>query len=215
MEVADWDKGLPLDFLALVAKTGSIKDMQCMRAVSKTWQQGFELGVTSISISSPSHPVLPTSLQAVQRFPWLESLDIGNSTTNTQYLSSLGSFRHLKNLQLGHSAGPLQAWTLETRLMNSDLGRLRGMQLKALHLAKCELLTDAGVEALQGMPLSTLDLGGCFRLTDASLKFLKGMPLTNLVLRGSIARRSTLEYLRGLPLTCLDLGPKPRTEGIV
>lgn len=35
----DWDKGLSIDVLGLVA--GSGKDLKSMRGVSKTWQVGF------------------------------------------------------------------------------------------------------------------------------------------------------------------------------
>ena len=45
-EVPDWDKGLPPDVLALVAKAGGMEAMKGMRGASKNWQQGFELGVS-------------------------------------------------------------------------------------------------------------------------------------------------------------------------
>lgn len=46
----DWDKGLPSEALALVAKARGTDNAKKIREVSKTWQQGFDLGVTGIKI---------------------------------------------------------------------------------------------------------------------------------------------------------------------
>lgn len=35
----DWDKGLPPDVLALVAKAGGLEALKGMRGVSKAWQE--------------------------------------------------------------------------------------------------------------------------------------------------------------------------------
>lgn len=54
----NWDTGLTADILGLVAKAGGIKEMAVMRQVSKTWKQGFELGVSGITVSFEA-PMLP------------------------------------------------------------------------------------------------------------------------------------------------------------
>lgn len=56
--VADWNKGLPLDVREVVAKAGGVKEMQMMRRVCKTWQQGLDLRITTIAITSMRHPPL-------------------------------------------------------------------------------------------------------------------------------------------------------------
>lgn len=48
MEDPDWDKGLPTDVIALIARSVYMGETAVMREVCKTWQQGFELGVSSI-----------------------------------------------------------------------------------------------------------------------------------------------------------------------
>lgn len=73
---ADWDKGLPSDVLAMVARAGGITEMKAMRGVSKQWQEGFELAVVSIKASLKT-PSLPR--EVALRFPVLTSLDVGET----------------------------------------------------------------------------------------------------------------------------------------
>lgn len=85
----DWDKGLPLDVLSLVAQTLGMNQMKIMRGVCKTWQQGFEMGVTGIKITSLGHPALPSGLELAQRFPGLTMLDLGKRAISTEWLEEL------------------------------------------------------------------------------------------------------------------------------
>lgn len=98
----DWDSGLPPDVLALVAKAGGVSDTKSMREVSKSWQQGFELGVTGIAIVHTEHPVLPPVLEVAQRFPGLTRLDLSRSATNAARLGNVRVLPKLESLVLGH-----------------------------------------------------------------------------------------------------------------
>lgn len=114
----EWDKGLPQDVLALVAKAGGVEVMKSMRGVCKTWQLGFELAVQGITINSPDHPTLPSGVEFGQRFSGLTKLDIGHSAAETAllWLENLRVFPRLVGLCLGehngiHYAGPRSlAW---------------------------------------------------------------------------------------------------------
>lgn len=97
----DWDTGLPQDVLALVAKAGGGLEMKGTRGVSQSWQDGFDLGASSLSIHEVGHPVLPAGLIAGQRFAGLTKLDLGHSAVNPAWLENLGGFPNLECLVLG------------------------------------------------------------------------------------------------------------------
>lgn len=186
MKGVKWDKGLPLDVVAMVAKVGGCEEMKEMRAVSKRWQQGFELGVTAIKILNPEDPLLPSiGSEAVRRFPRLAKLDLGGSGVETSWLPALRVFPNLINLSLGRKLGrDLTPGSLAQRLVDADMGHLRGLRLAFLDLSWCGSLTDAGLEALGGVALSGLSLCGCSGLTADGLACLRGLPLTHLDIGG-------------------------------
>lgn len=124
--VVDWGEGLPPDVLALVAKAGGIQHLKSMRGVCKAWQQGFELGVTSIAILKLYHPVLPPGLQAAQRFPELSLLKLGKSGTSQEWLVTLSAFPKLRGLILGVQTAALHTGRrLGDRLLDADMIHLQ------------------------------------------------------------------------------------------
>lgn len=229
MESVDWEKGLPPDVLPLVAKAGGLPDMKSMRGACKTWQEGFELGVTGIGVSILS-PMLPDGGLAARRFPMLARLDVGNSSAAESWLQTLAAFPKLSSLVLGYKADSASRLSLSRCLSDAGLGLLRGLPLAHLDLSGCaqltpgdltvlrgmpltslsvhrvEKLTDAGMDGLRGMWIRALDLTDCECITDAALECFRGMPLTKLGLKR--CRQLTpggLECLRGMPITALDL----------
>lgn len=216
----DWDKGLPPDVLALVAKAGGLSQMIGMRGVSKTWQLGFELGVTGIRVSQLD-PLLPEGTAAFCRFPVVQKLNLRDSATQNAWLQTLRVFPKLNSLVLGYTTRTTSGYSsskvasplsLTRRLSDAGLAFLRGLQLEHLDLSGCTLLTSDGMAAvLQGMPLTSLNLNGVPPVTDAVLQSLKGAPLQTLDLEADLDPDDSqmtdagLEALRGMPLTWLSL----------
>lgn len=208
----DWDKGLPPDVLALVAKAGGLEAMKQMRGVSSQWQEGFELGVNRIKVFLKG-PLLPRGGKAALRFPMLSSLDLGDSATDEAWLESLHAVCKLGSLVLGKDEELL--WVditkkLGGRLTDAGVQHLRGLALTNLHLGVfrgTDELTDVSLEALAGMPFTSLDLSWCSALTADGLQLLRDMPLRRLVLKecSTFLSEGGPEQLRGLPLTSLDL----------
>lgn len=204
-EAIDWDQGLPLDVLALVAKAGGLSDMQAMRSVSKSWQQGFELGVGGITLRK----ALPLLNFTAQRFPGLTHLDISGSTVPEAWLQSLRVFPKLNSVALGCQSFKERSkiGCLGSRLTNAGLDHLHELPaLTRLGLSFRDRLTSLG--PLVGMRLTALDLTICQRLTPVALVTLKTMPLTELSL-DSIAFRDgqdlSMDFLRGMALESLNL----------
>lgn len=163
----DWDKGLPTDVLVLVANAGRFEKMKAMRGVCKSWQLGFELGVTGISLNS-LYPLLPEDgTEAARRFPMLCKLGLGKSKTNIKQLEALKAFPRLASLALGSTPniGSFDPWSTRVRVDDASLSELIQFQgLTHLDLSWCIRLTDLG--ALGGVPsLTSLDLQGCKELT--------------------------------------------------
>lgn len=208
MEDVDWDKGLPSDVLALVAKAGGVNIMKSMRGACKTWQHGFELAVTGIKVH-PEDPVLRLGDGAAHRFPRLTILDVGESQAHVGDLQGIQGFSNLRKLVLGNATGYSPPVDLSSRVTNESMIYLRGLSLRDLSLRGCCNVTDAGMESLRGMSLVALSLSGCSQLTPGALDSLAGMPLAKLdLLRcfGVLTNHKGLEGLRGLPLTNLSLG---------
>lgn len=126
----DWDTGLPTDVLALVAKAGGIQQMKIMRSISKSWQQGFELAITSLAITKLEHTVLPPGVAAGHRFPCVACLKLGYSAVDTEWLENLGAFPNLDSVTLGGLSASLGPF----------LGFERGLALR---------LDDAAMRHLQ------------------------------------------------------------------
>lgn len=179
MKRVDWNRGLPEAVLPLMANLGGVKDMKVMRGVSKSWQEGFNLGITSIRISSAE--VLPDGLlKGAQHFPELTRLDLRDlrvpKDTTLKMLQALQTFPKLDSLFLGSALGSLPSEHLPITLRE-----LRGMQLKLLDLSGCNHLSDAALtECTHEMQLSSLVLSGCCKLTPAGLECLRGMSLFEL-----------------------------------
>lgn len=217
MESIDWDKGLPPDVLALVAKAGGLSAMKDMRGVSKTWQEGFELGVTGIRVS-PLDPVLPDGGIACRRFPMLTMLDVGDSSADEAWLQTLRAFPKLSSLVLGYSKPLASHKSLARRLSDTGLALLHGLPLVHLDLSHCTQLTPRGIRsAIRGMPLTSLILHGVGKVTDAGMESLRGMPLRVLDLsvgdnhidQSDHITDEGLACLRGAPLESLDLAAYP------
>lgn len=198
-----WDNGLPAEVLALVASLGGIVDLKAMRAVSKTWQTGFELAVKGIIVPNIS-PVLPEGEELVARFPELANLNIGASHVNLEqsWLQNLAAPRKLRCLTLGSSEFSISSFA--SQVTSASLANLQGLPLTSLDLSHCQRLTS--LEALQGMPLTHLSLRSCKTLAHASLEALQAMPLASLSLDfcGQLGPPA-LDWLRGLPLTSLSI----------
>lgn len=231
MAGVDWEKGLPPDVLGLVAKAGGLKEMMGMRGACKTWQQGYELGVTAITIHFED-PVLPLGAEAAQRFPGLKVLSIGDSRTEVGDLQGLRALPNLDTLILGkmrisevvfgglaermNNGGMMRLHGLPLthlglhgcrNVMDWGMGWLRGMPLRLLDLQSCPGVRDEGLNVLKGMQLEGLTLTSCQNLSHVALDCLRGAPLAKLNLWGcsGILRDEGLERLRGFPLTSLGL----------
>lgn len=217
---ADWAEGLPPDVLALVAKAGGVPDMKAMRGVNKTWQHGFELGISGIKVPCNSSWLRGDDVAG----PRLAALDLAgiNFWHGDDRLKNLRSLPYLQSLKLRSSS-----W-----LTDAGLKHLGGLPLTHLNLSRCPNITYAQLYNLRKSPLTHLDLRGnawvsesslqklkglrlaslylswCPNITVASLKYLRGMPMTSLKLFscGEIVSDAGLEMLRGLPLTSLTLG---------
>lgn len=207
MQSPDWDTGLPPDVLALVVKCSGGNAVKEMRGVSKTWQQGFEIGVTAIKLRSLDTPLFPSGEELARRFPGLTKLDLWNSSLDTAWLANLRAFPKLDSIILGSWLADPPIGSLTARLKDFDLQHLQGTRLRHLDLSYCRSLTDAALEPLRGLPLSSLHLRKCVRPTAAGLECLEGMPLTRLDLCRCFqtATYGLFEHLRGLPLTSLAL----------
>lgn len=232
----DWDDGLPLGMLALVA--GGRDELKQMRLVSKNWQAGFEESVTKIKIKKAGPPLAgPIS----ERFPLLASLDLAESRLDLYgQLSCVQGLKKLAVLNLGSrfSCLPMQ-------LFDSAAQLFQGLPLVTLSLEGCTVPNKLSFKHLMALPLTSLDLSCCtfdeiglkyisrlplrhldltkesggfpFVLKDSSLVLLRALPLTSLVL-GNWQNLTAigLEHLKGLPLASLDLRmcPKVKNAGL-
>lgn len=129
----DWDKGLPTDVPALVAKAGGVKELKSMRGVCKAWQEGFELGVQGIKILGPDYPALPLGLEAARRFPGLTKLNlVYTSPESKSCLENLRSFPRLSNLILGNGVSTYPA-CLPMELDDADMAHLQVRKCQCTH----------------------------------------------------------------------------------
>lgn len=212
-QVVDWDKGLPLDVLALVARTWKLDpNMKGMQSVSKTWQQGFDYGVSQIAICYEIDPEKsPFRADSAQRFPGLTTLNLGPSEPAPEareridaILVNLRGFKKLHTLVLGLE----KEETLEcirSSVSDSWIQHLEGMQHADLNLARCSRL-QGNLEALHGMPLTCLNLTHCTGLSDACMESLRGAPLKYLYLGHCAWLSDTgMAALSGLPLVILKM----------
>lgn len=171
----DWDEGLPLDVLALVAG-GALKlsKMKAMRGVSKTWQRGYEIRLTKLTIRKAG-PIPNSMEQLAERFPALTSLDLGKSLLPPIRLARLASLKNLVILNLGERCpeeyGVYRWREPETGQLAGDLNTLeplQGIPLQSLSLYGCKCLLGSALAPLNGMPLATLDLSLCSGLSPSS-----------------------------------------------
>lgn len=213
MAKTGWDKDLRPFVLELVAKLGGPKSMKGMRGVNKTWQQGFDLGITHLKIHLQD-PILPSKnpLQAALHFTNLATLDIGESRVHESWLQCLAGLPHLLTLRLGSEITfPLKYLpesSLTRRLTDSGLAALSGSPLTRLDLSNCHRLTPKGLQCLRKLPqLAHLNLWNCTRgsWTDAILEDLQGLPVTDIFLEGgSGLTEACLGLLAAMPLTRLS-----------
>lgn len=110
----DWEKGLPLDMLALVATLGGLHETNAMRGVCKTWQHGFESGVKSIKIKFGAK-MLPSGGKAAQRFPALGSFIVEEGDPEEE-----GSFPGSWAPRVYHDDAFGRSGSLERRLQIED-----------------------------------------------------------------------------------------------
>lgn len=183
----DWDKGLAVELLALIAMEGGIKGMKAMRLVCKTWQQGFELSVTSIKVHF-GNPYLHWMGDTALRFPAVTNLDLGECYAQGANIWRVHDFPILNSLILGAEGGPALFRSYDT---------------------VSRLSADRLLQPLYGLPLTSLDLRGCNNLTSGELGVnLQGMPLTHLDLRDCkwVLNEAGFQAISELPLTSLNLG---------
>lgn len=167
-EDIDWDKGLPSDVLALVAKAGGNSDMKVMRGISKTWQQGFELAVTGITLDY-EYPFIPPEEEPAPGWfgPSCQPRRPKGASANPLFLTAV-RFPRLTRLALGKCAAD-EAW-LETlrafpNLKSLDLGLGRDTSVVFFRQYFTFRLTDTGLRHLRGLPLTNLGLSFCDQLT--------------------------------------------------
>lgn len=207
MEVSevDWEKGLPIGVLALVAR--GAEELKVMREVCKTWEEGFECSVTTIRIGKEG-PLPPPTL--CERYPALTCLDLGESFIDENALAILGNLKKLISLILGATQrDPRKFWDLEDgqlakEFTGTGLEHVRGLSLQTLSLSGCANLS---LQPLNGLPLTSLSLYNCYKLmrTDASWEFLRGLPLTSFDAGETNIDDNVSEYLRGKQLTSLNI----------
>lgn len=207
----DWDQGLPLDVLALVA--GGSNLLKAMREVSKTWQKGFDYSVTKLRVG-PEGPLLPLGGGVFcERFYAVTLLNLERSLIAEADLAHLAGLNRLRILQLGNPVGLNRNLNvLSHRLTANGLRLIRGLQLNWLCLG-CSLLRDRDLRKLKELPLTALELSWCGKLTGEGLKYLEGMPLISLRL-DTFKQLVDCEVLRSLPLTRLQLAQWPNLESL-
>lgn len=199
---------LPLDILSSIA--GGKNALTAMMGVCHSWKQGFENSVSRIKVPRAG-PLLPCNGKLADHFPWLTSLDIGDSLMNEVSLGdSLLGLKHLTTLALQPKDIPITKETLRQTLgwqmTGAGLSSLQGLPLAKLVLRDCKHLRDANLRHLQKLHRISLDLGNCERVSGAGVENLSTMPLTDLWLdRLSLLRGSDLQHLSGLPLARLFL----------
>lgn len=211
----DWDQRMPLDVLAAVA--GGRNDLKAMRLVCHGWQAGFERSVSSITVSRKG-ALLPEAASLAQRFPWLSSLDIGDSQMDESFLGQLNRLPRLRTLTLGRSSvlrGSESSFA--ERLTDTGLKSLWHLPVTSLDLNGCEAVTDAGLKHLYWMgQLKTLNLSGMVNITTKGLfiTFVISCHLISSLSLGGCDLKSVYEdglqfVLRWKPLTSLDIEDCP------
>lgn len=192
----DWDKGLPTDVLALLARGSDA--LKAMRAVCTSWKTGFDCSITTLKVSCHG-PALPHVTAISERFPMLACLSLEGYPLCAAEAKALRGIRSLARLILGGEHDMVQP-------SDAVLKQLTGTPLTDLSLRNFGKLSDNSLGFLQGLPLSSIDLRGCPKLTDNAVEVLRGIPLTSLCLEARSLSSSGLEPLRCLPLTSLHLG---------
>ena len=193
-EKPDWDKGLPLDVLAHIARGSDLA--KAMRGTSKSWQAGFEASVSSIRVGFEGLS-LPPSEALLQRFQQLTMVDIGSCNSDHAAFGALEGLPRIAQLVVGlrgHRTGfpaPLREGdppepphgTLALRLNNLGSVPLIGPGLTHVDLSGCAALQDLALASIRGVQLTSLVLGPSNRVTSKGLAHaLEGMPLTSLYL---------------------------------
>lgn len=199
----DWDKGLPVDVLALVARGSNA--LREMRGVCKTWQEGFDLSVTGVSVRGN-----PDLERLVQHFPEMTNLKLGLCSRRVQshLLKELAGASKLGSLSLGNE-GRRESGFGVCFASDTVFKQLARLPLTSLNLQGCtEVRVCYFWPELRELPmLTSLSLEGYCRTTDWRLGELRGMSLTDLNLQGCYWLLPTdLESLYELPLTSLRLG---------
>lgn len=89
----DWDQGLTIDVLALVA--AGRDDLKAMRGASKTWRAGYELSVSTVHVDADG-PNFPVAF--AQRFSGLKSVVMQKGPKNADQRQILMSVNRLNSL---------------------------------------------------------------------------------------------------------------------
>lgn len=224
----DWDKGLPLDVLSLVAKGSKYIDhLKAMREVCKTWQKGFEGSVAGIRISKG--PLLPLGAEIfAERFYGLTLLDL--SCLRSRVISEGDQAHRLRLNRLGLldlESPSGQKINLVSELSQQvtavSHGIVWGVQLKWLCLVRglhlnwlrlgASLSSDKDLKELRGLRLTALEMSDCQKITGEGFCYLKDMPLTRLDLY-RMENLSDLSALHSLPLTRLSLQQCPMLDNL-
>lgn len=214
--IPDWEKGIPLELLALVACLGGHPKMKAMRGVCKQWQQGYEQGTTGLTVSYKDSLCRgpPVPVDFYELFQGLASLHLGDSCVAEADLAQLSSLRQLQTLSLGtqsnSSALDFPLGALFTRLRGSCFRFLEGLSITDLNLRACKRVVSAELVYLRDLPLTKLDVSGCTgHLThQEGADFLWAVPLASLDVLG-LQNQSVLEIVAGMPLTSLNMSEYP------
>lgn len=99
----DWDKGLTIDILGLVARGRN--DLSVMRLVSHTWKAGYEASVRGIWFRNQRGLPPPPIGSMAERFPRLSQVAMGHCPLPEAALEGLAGLPQLKTLDLGFWPG--------------------------------------------------------------------------------------------------------------
>lgn len=203
----DWEHGLTLDILGLIA--GGRDELKGMRLACKTWLEGYDIGVSRIKISGTDAPPLPAAPSFAARFPKVLAVDLLEANMQPAGLASLQGARKLDSLTVGYTWGDFDSdgalHVLRRTISSDDLGILEGLPIRVLSLGWCQELNPEELGGLQGLKqLTKLHLGGV-GMTKAGVAFLRKMPLEALCIdRGNVSNKG-LKFLKGKPLQVLGL----------
>lgn len=167
----DWGNGLPFDLVAKIA--GGRNQLKMMRGVNLSWQLGFEMSVTSITIDKRG-PSLPQGL--AERFPRMSNLRFRNFATSFQLDSWTKGFDLLTRTGVAPPGWRDCPLTASTDPVEEQLQRLMDLKLRDITLQSCAALPDDSMDYFSRLPLVSLSLSGCLSLENRGLQVTVQIP---------------------------------------